>query len=135
MKNYLLTKDLLLELLKGSKPQKEKIFLKLEDLLQKNKALFISMDTLNKILDNEPDIEKRTTIYQNIKALCEKILSLDNDDLPLVLGFQNQFRINHETAIELLIAQKHEMDCILDISQKFQFQKIISVTSLILKGE
>ena len=50
MKNYLLTKDLLLELLQGSKSQKEKISLKLEDLLQKNKSLFISMNTLNNIL-------------------------------------------------------------------------------------
>ena len=135
MKNYLLTKDLLLELLQGSKSQKEKISLKLEDLLQKNKSLFISMNTLNNILNNEPDIEKRKLIYQNTKSLCEKILLLDNNDLPLVFGFQSQFKINHETAMELLIAQKHELDCILDISEKFQYQKIISVVSLILEGE
>jgi hypothetical protein len=135
MKNYFLTKDVFLELLYGTKLNKEKIVSTLEDLFKKNGSLFISINSLNQILEQETHLKKRKTILENIDLLCEKILPLDKDDLPIIIGIETEFGINHSTAIELLIAKNAGMDFIIDTTEKFKFQKMISVISLILKTE
>lgn len=135
MKSYFLTEKLLNELLYGSTIKKEKIVLYLENLLEKNSSFFISITTLNRILEREIHFEKRKYIYNNIIQLCEKILPLDKEDLPILIGFESEFAIDHFTATEFLIAKKNNVDYILDISERFNFQKMISVISLISKGE
>ena len=135
MKNYFLTKDLLSELLYGSKSNKEKIVSKLEDLLKKNQSLFTSILTVNEILENETDLDKRKLIFRNLNLVCEKIILVEKDDLPLSFAIQTEFEVNHEIAVNLVIATKSEMDYILDVSTNFQFQKMISVISLILESK
>ncbi len=135
MKNFFLTKSVLSELLYGAKPNKEKIVIKLEDLLKKNGSLFTSIISVNQILELETNLEKRKLILRNINLMCEKIFILNKDDLPLALSLETEFQINHETAIDLVIASNNEMDFIIDTSEKFKFQKMVSVISLILKSE
>lgn len=135
MKNYFLTKDLLQELIYGDKPKKAKIVLKLEELIKKNESLFTSIIIVNHILEREIDLEKRKIILRNINLVCEKILSLDNEDLPLTLALESEFSISHDIAVDLMIATKSGMDSILDTTEKFRFQKMISVVSLILESK
>ncbi|MBP9165583.1 MAG: hypothetical protein KBF99_20530 [Leptospiraceae bacterium] len=135
MKNYFLTKDLLQELIYGEKAKKARIVLKLEELLKKNESLFTSIISLNHILEKEIDLDKRKLILRNINLVCEKILSLDNEDLPLTLAMESEFSISHDIAVDLMIATKSGMDSILDTTEKFRFQKMISVVSLILESK
>lgn len=135
MKNYFLTKDLLLELINGPKTNKEKIVTRLEELLKKNESLFTSIFTINQILESEPDLEKRKVILRNLNLVLEKVLSLDNGDLPLAISLESEFNISHEMAVELVTATKNDMDYILDISERFKFQKMISVIGLILESK
>ena len=135
MKNYFLTKDLLQELIYGEKAKKARIVLKLEELLKKNESLFTSIISVNHILEKEIDLEKRKLILRNINLVCEKILSLDNEDLPLTLAMESEFSISHDIAVDLMIATKSGMDSILDTTEKFRFQKMISVVSLILESK
>ncbi|HRG47931.1 MAG TPA: hypothetical protein PLX69_18295 [Leptospiraceae bacterium] len=135
MKNYFLTKDLLQELIYGEKAKKARIVLKLEELLKKNESLFTSIISVNHILEKEIDIDKRKLILRNINLVCEKILSLDNEDLPLTLAMESEFSISHDIAVDLMIATKSGMDSILDTTEKFRFQKMISVVSLILESK
>jgi hypothetical protein len=135
MKSYYLTRDLLEELLYGTKSNKQKIVSKLEDLLKKNESLFISLININHILEKESNLETRKLILKNIDLVCEKILPPDKDDLPLALAMQTEFQVNHETALDLVTAGKFEMDYILTTSDRFQFQKMISVISLILESK
>jgi len=135
MKKYFLTKDILHELIYGDKPKKAKIVLKLEELLKKNESLFTSIISLNHILEKEIDLEKRKLILRNINLVCEKILSLDNEDLPLTLAMESEFDISHDIAVDLIIATKFGMDSVLDTTDKFRFQKMISVVSVILESK
>ncbi|MBK9499459.1 MAG: hypothetical protein IPO06_08905 [Leptospiraceae bacterium] len=135
MKNYFLTKDLLQELIYGEKAKKARIVLKLEELLKKNESLFTSIISVNHILEKEIDLDKRKLILRNINLVCEKILSLDNEDLPLTLAMESEFSISHDIAVDLMIATKSGMDSILDTTEKFRFQKMISVVSLILESK
>lgn len=135
MKKYFLTKALLVELIEGNKSNKEKIVTRLEDLLKKNESLFTSIVTINQILESEPDLEKRKIIFRNLNLVLEKILPLDNSDLPLALSLESEFNIDHEMAVELATATKNEMDFIVDTSERFKFQKMISVIGLILEGK
>lgn len=135
MKKYFLTKALLVELIEGNKSNKEKIVTRLEDLLKKNESLFTSIVTINQILESEPDLEKRKIIFRNLNLVLEKILPLDNSDLPLALSLESEFNIVHEMAVELATATKNEMDFIVDTSERFKFQKMISVIGLILEGK
>ena len=135
MKNYFLTKDLLQELIYGEKAKKARIVLKLEELLKKNESLFTSIISLNHILEKEIDLEKRKLILRNINLVCEKILSLDNEDLPLTLAMESEFDISHDIAVDLIIATKFGMDSVLDTTDKFRFQKMISVVSVILESK
>ncbi|MBP6740892.1 MAG: hypothetical protein KA146_12920 [Leptospiraceae bacterium] len=135
MKKYYLTKDILQELIYGDKPKKAKIVSKLEELIKKNESLFTSIFSVNQILEREMDLEKRKIILKNINLVCEKILTLDKEDLPLTLAMESEFNINHETAVDLVIATKSGMDSILDTTEKFKFQKMISVVSLILESK
>ncbi len=135
MKKYFLTKALLVELIEGNKSNKEKIVARLEDLLKKNESLFTSIVTINQILESEPELEKRKIIFRNLNLVLEKILPLDNSDLPLALSLESEFNIDHEMAVELATATKNEMDFIVDTSERFKFQKMISVIGLILEGK
>ena len=135
MKKYFLTKALLVELIEGNKSNKEKIVTRLEDLLKKNESLFTSIVTINQILESEPELEKRKIIFRNLNLVLEKILPLDNSDLPLTLSLESEFNIDHEMAVELATATKNEMDFIVDTSERFKFQKMISVIGLILEGK
>ncbi len=135
MKKYYLTRDLLEELLYGTKSNKQKIVSRLEDLLKKNESLFVSLVNINHILEKENNLETRKLILKNLDLVCEKMLFLDKEDLPLALSMQTEFEVNHETALDLVTASKFEMDCILTISERFQFQKMISVVSLILESK
>jgi hypothetical protein len=135
MKKYFLTKALLVELIEGNKSNKEKIVTRLEDLLKKNESLFTSIVTINQILESEPELEKRKIIFRNLNLVLEKILPLDNSDLPLALSLESEFNIVHEMAVELATATKNEMDFIVDTSERFKFQKMISVIGLILEGK
>ena len=135
MKNYFLTKDLLQELIYGEKAKKARIVLKLEELLKKNESLFTSIISLNHILEKEIDLDKRKLILRNINLVCEKILSLDNEDLPLTLAMESEFDISHDIAVDLIIATKFGMDSVLDTTDKFRFQKMISVVSVILESK
>lgn len=135
MKNYYLTRDLLEELLYGTKSNKEKIVTRLEDLLKKNESLFVSLVNINHILEKESNLETRKLILKNLDLVCEKMLSLDKEDLPLALAMQSEFQVNQETALDLVTASKFEMDYILTASDRFQFQKMISVISLILESK
>lgn len=137
MKKYLLTEHLINELIYGSSENRETISNKLETLIQKNESLFVSILSLNKILEKEQNLEKRRKILSNIKRLTEKILLVDTDDLPLALGMETEFSISHYHAVELIIAQKSEMDFILTTQSKkeFGFQKVISVIELVLKSK
>lgn len=135
MKKYFLTKALLVELIEGNKSNKEKIVTRLEDLLKKNESLFTSIVTINQILESEPELEKRKIIFRNLNLVLEKILPLDNSDLPLALSLESEFNIDHEMAVELATATKNEMDFIVDTSERFKFQKMISVIGLILEGK
>lgn len=135
MKNYFLTKDLLQELIYGEKAKKARIVLKLEELLKKNESLFTSIISVNHILEKEIDLEKRKLILRNINLVCEKILSLDNEDLPLTLAMESEFDISHDIAVDLIIATKFGMDSVLDTTDKFRFQKMISVVSVILESK
>ena len=135
MKKYFLTKALLLELIEGNKSNKEKIVTRLEDLLKKNESLFTSIVTINQILESEPELEKRKIIFRNLSLVLEKVLPIDNSDLPLALSLESEFNISHEMAVELATATKNEMDFIVDTSERFKFQKMISVIGLILEGK
>lgn len=135
MKNYFLTKDLLQELIYGEKAKKARIVLKLEELLKKNESLFTSIISVNHILEKEIDLDKRKLILRNINLVCEKILSLDNEDLPLTLAMESEFDISHDIAVDLIIATKFGMDSVLDTTDKFRFQKMISVVSVILESK
>ncbi len=135
MKNYYLTRDLLEELLYGTKSNKEKIVTRLEDLLKKNESVFVSLVNINHILEKESNLETRKLILKNLDLVCEKMLSLDKEDLPLALAMQSEFQVNQETALDLVTASKFEMDYILTASDRFQFQKMISVISLILESK
>ena len=109
--------------------------MKLEELLKKNESLFTSIISLNHILEKEIDLEKRKLILRNINLVCEKILSLDNEDLPLTLAMESEFDISHDIAVDLIIATKFGMDSVLDTTDKFRFQKMISVVSVILESK
>ena len=137
MKKYLLTKYLINELIYGSIEDRGIISNKLETLIQKNESLFVSILSLNQILENEQNLDKRKKILSNIKKLAEKILLVDTDDLPLALGLETEFSISHSHAVELIIAQKSGMDFILTTQSKKEFgsQKMISVIELILESK
>ena len=135
MKKYLLTESLLRELLYGTKENKQEISNKLESLIQKNNELYISFLTLNQILKEESRSDRRKSIFSNINHLCKKILPVHNDDLPLVLGLSSELSIPYENTMELILAQKAEIDYILDNSSIYLSQKIISVINLVFKGK
>ena len=99
MKKYILTKYLINELIYGSIENRGIISNKLETLIQKNESLFVSILSLNQILENEQNLDKRKKILSNIKKLAEKILLVDTDDLPLALGLETEFSISHSHAV------------------------------------
>jgi hypothetical protein len=91
--------------------------------------------SIERNLEKEIDLEKRKLILRNINLVCEKILSLDNEDLPLTLAMESEFDISHDIAVDLIIATKFGMDSVLDTTDKFRFQKMISVVSVILESK
>lgn len=48
---------------------------------------------------------------------------------------ESEFSISHDIVVDLMIATKSGMDSILDTTEKFRFQKMISVVSLILESK
>ena len=81
MKKYYLTRDLLEELLYGTKSNKQKIVSRLEDLLKKNESLFVSLVNINHILEKENNLETRKLILKNLDLVCEKMLFLDKSQI------------------------------------------------------
>lgn len=135
MKKILITEKVLQELLYGSKKNKTLIANQFEDHLKKNDSFFVSILTVEEILKKEESIENRKIIFKNINELCDEIIEIKLDDSSSALRIETEYSTDHRTAMELTVASRKGIDCIYDTTDRFDFQKMISVIRLILKGE
>lgn len=135
MKKYYLTKEVLKELIYGTQKNKNYLGVQLEELLKKNDSFYISLSSLEEILKAEESLEKRKVIFKNVNDLCDTILEERLDDTGNALSLQTEYLVDHERAMELTLASRYQLDAMLTISNRFDFQKMISVFQLVLKGK
>ena len=68
-----------------------------------------------------------------MNLVLEKVLSLDNGDLPLAISLESEFNISHEMAVELVTATKMIWIIFWIYLKDLNFKKMISVIGLILE--